>query len=251
MPEFLKNRLTSWRLLLILGLLVVLSHYIVTSQKGAVLERRGKNYDYLLVRPHNTSDSDPPRPLLIFLHGSGEVHKTLRDLRHLNFVHCVGAMAKSDDFPFIIVCPKGDGPIWEPDRLIAFLDELLAGNPTVGKIDPARVYLTGFSLGGYGTWQTAAQYPDRFAAVVPVAGDSNPAWAESFGSLPVWAFHGENDRTVHPNPAVETIAAIREFRRKTEEIRLTLYPEMGHDIEKMAYRNPELYQWLLQHRSEK
>jgi len=238
----------------IMGALAILGHYVyqpTTGKGGVVLERRGKNYDYLLIRPHNVSDSDLPRPLLIFLHGSGEIHKNLRDLRHGSLVRYANAASNKDDFPFIVVCPKGDGPIWEPDCLIAFLDELLAGDPAVGIIDPARVYLTGFSLGGYGTWQTAAQYPDRFAAVVPVAGDSNPAWAKSFGSLPVWAFHGEKDRAVHPNPTVETIAAIREFRGEMEDIRLTLYPEIGHEIEGMTYRNPELYQWLLRHRSEK
>lgn len=207
--------------------------------------RLGEHYDSLVVLPRDFSMSGPSRPLLVFLHGAGEVPGNLDDLRTANPVTYGAATVPEEDFPFLLLCPKLNDRVWEPDQVIAFLDDFLDSDPVGRTVDRDRIYLTGFSLGGYGTWQTGACFPDRFAAVVPVAGDSDPAWAGRFGSLPVWAFHGAEDRVVSPVGSVETIGAIRELRGDTDDIRLTLYPDAPHGIAGTVYHDGELYRWLL------
>ncbi len=91
-------------------------------------------------------------------------------------------------------------------------------------------------------------YPARFAAVVPVAGACDPDWADHYGTLPIWAFHGARDRVVRPTDSVETIDAIRKQRGETDAVRLTLYPDAEHGIAETVYQEADLYRWMLRHR---
>jgi predicted peptidase len=110
-------------------------------------------------------------------------------------------------------------------------------------VDPDRVYLTGLSMGGYGTWSLAAAHPERFAAIVPICGGGNPADAAKLASLPVWVFHGAKDPTVPLERSKEMVEAIKSAGGNP---RFTIYPEAGHDSWTETYNNPELYQWLLE-----
>ena len=124
-------------------------------------------------------------------------------------------------------------------------------NTTVAtmQIDPTRIYLTGLSMGGYGTWHMAVTYPQKFAAVVPICGGGGwmygfPKRVCALKDVPVWAFHGALDPVVPLQASQDLVNALNECGG---EARLTIYPEALHDSWTQTYDNPELYQWLLEH----
>lgn len=193
--------------------------------------------NYLVVRP---ADFDPSQeyPLLIFLHGRGESGDDLDKVK----IHGPFKKVAELKLPFIIVAPQTplDEP-WDVDMLSALVDCVLAELP----IDRHRVYLTGLSLGGSGTWDLALRRPEVFAAIAPICGRSKPSQAARIKDLPVWAFHGAKDQTVDPSESMEMVNALYAVGNNA---RLTIYPEANHDSWTKTYNNPQLYEWLLSHR---
>jgi len=188
--------------------------------------------DYLLTFPPNY---DPARrelwPLIVFLHGTGGGEGEL------------ATFAKDrKDFPFIILAPRSPRESWVPAAVKAALDEVLSSHP----VDRNRIYLTGLSMGGFGTWETAKEYPDIFAAIAPVCGGGDPLWAEKLKHIPTWIFHGAKDETV-PLTLSETMAEA--LRQVGGQVTITVYPDTGHDSWTATYSNPELYKWFLTHRA--
>jgi predicted peptidase len=102
--------------------------------------------------------------------------------------------------------------------------------------------MTGFSMGGFGTWATACQYPDRFAAIAPLAGGGEADQAERLKNIPIWAFHGEKDNVVSLESNQKMVDAVRASGGHAE---FTVYPGAGHSICDMTYENPLFYEWLL------
>jgi predicted peptidase len=187
-------------------------------------------------------------PLLCFLHGAGERGADLALVaKHGPPKLAAGKM----EFPFILVSPQCPaGQIWDDVVLLAFLDHIIA---TFG-IDPHRVYLTGLSMGGYGTWSLGLKHPERFAAMAPVCGGgscadlllANPGRSRALRSLGVWAFHGAKDTVVPPVESKVMVAALK--KAGCRDVALTLYPRAGHDSYTETYNNPKLYEWFLSHR---
>ncbi|MER7445982.1 prolyl oligopeptidase family serine peptidase [Microbacterium sp. NPDC097977] len=197
---------------------------------------------YLIHLPEDY-DADPDRrwPLVLFLHGAGERGSEL----DLAAVHGPPKLADAGhEFPFVLVtpqCPESSQWIAEFSTLSGLLDEVMEAH----RIDPARVAVTGLSMGGYGTWSLAVRYPDRFAAIAPICGGM---WLQSAAPLqntPVWAFHGDADDVV-PISATEQI--VTELRSVGADVRFTRYPGVGHDSWTETYENPEFYDWMLSHR---
>ena len=120
------------------------------------------------------------------------------------------------------------------------LTELLA----TLRADPDRVYLTGLSMGGFGTWSLAMAYPDRFAAIAPICGGGDPQLACALKDVPVWAFHGAKDPTV---PLEQSEQMVQALEACGGNVRLTVYPEADHDSWPETYANPDLYAWFLSH----
>jgi pimeloyl-ACP methyl ester carboxylesterase len=195
--------------------------------------------NYLLYVPASYSlDSESNFPLIIFLHGSdqrGDNPALLNDAALLAFAE------KQRDFPFIAVLPQcPQNTHWPPMIVKMVLDSVEA----ILRIDRYRVYLTGFSMGGYGTWQTAAAFPGTFAAIAPVCGLSDlPAIPRLLG-IPIWAFHGAKDLKV---PVAESQRMIAALCRSGADARLTVYPDLSHDCWTMTYRDSRLYLWFLDH----
>jgi predicted peptidase len=144
-------------------------------------------------------------------------------------------------------CPPGER--WRSDELLALLDQVMKTH----KVDPKRVYVTGLSMGGYGTWDLASAAPERFAAVAPICGGGQTipillAGTEkknALKSLAVWAFHGAKDPVVKLEESEKMVAAFKQVGNK--DVKLTVYPEATHDSWTQTYDNPELYKWLLEH----
>ena len=143
-------------------------------------------------------------------------------------------------------CPAGRYWTELVEPLEALAEHALATLP----VDPDRFYLTGISMGGFGTWHLAVRRPDLVAAAVPVCGGGQrsagfPAMVAALRDVPVWAFHGALDRVV---PARESQVLVDELRRRGGIVRFTLYPDLAHDSWTRTYADPELYAWMLQQR---
>lgn len=196
-----------------------------------------------LPKSYKRASKKEPMPLIIYLHGSS---RRGRDVEQVKANGLAPLMDKRDDFEFVVVSPQALSNhawqrCWQPDDLIILLDHLLA----TYNIDPKRVYLTGLSMGGYGTWAAIGRHSNRFAAAAPICGGGDPTTAIGIGKLPVWAFHGENDRVVSVERSREMVKAIKAAEGNAK---LTVYPEVGHDSYTRTYANPKLYEWFLKHK---
>ena len=197
---------------------------------------------YLLHLPTGYGRTRRRWPMVLFLHGAGERGNRLS----LVCKHGPPKLIEAGkDLPFIVVspqCPRDQW--WSVDVLIALLDEIIANYA----VDERRVYLTGLSMGGRGTWVLATHHPERFAAIVPICGWGEPFAAFRLKDLPTWIFHGARDPLVPVGKSEEMFAAIRAAGGK--KARLTIYGEAEHDSWTETYENPGLYRWLLRHKRE-
>lgn len=208
------------------------------KQQPQKLDRTIKvTLDYLLYLPKDYTQKDA-WPLLLFLHGSGERGENL-DLVKLHGPPKLIAAGK--EFPFIVVSPqcppRSRG--WQAHELSALLEEI----EEKYKVDKERIYVTGLSMGGFGTWSLAAFSPDRFAALVPVCGGGDPNTVRRISHVAVWVFHGAKDPAV---PLERSEKMVEALKKAGGNVKFTVYPEAGHDSWTEAYNDPELYKWLLQ-----
>ena len=204
--------------------------------------------NYLLFLPKAYEAKAEKRwPLILFLHGAGERGSDVWKVA----THGPGKYAAAHpDFPFIIVSPQcPERQIWSKEVLLRLLDEITANCA----VDATRIYLTGLSMGGYGTWDLGLAYPEKFAAMVPICGGgqmitlllSRRDKAAALKTLGVWAFHGGKDPVV---PLAESQRMVDVLKKEgLPDVKLTVYPEAQHDSWTETYNNPELYEWLLKH----
>jgi predicted peptidase len=188
--------------------------------------------------PQDYAGTTKQWPLVLFLHGAGECGNDLDAVKKHGLPK---VLEGGRQFPFIVVAPQARGHGWNPEVLIRLLDQLVAHYAG----DQERVYVTGLSMGGYGTWALVAAYPDRFAAAVPICGGGDPRWAGRLKGLPIWGFHGARDDTV---PLSESEKMVRALEAVGGNVQLTVYPDAGHDSWTQAYSDPRLYEWLLRQR---
>jgi predicted peptidase len=195
---------------------------------------------YLLFLPDDYGKEPEKKwPVILFLHGSGERGTDLNLVKLHGPPKIVG---QQKDFPFVVISPQcPDGQWWQPATLIALLDEVIEKYA----VDPDRVYLTGLSMGGFGTWQTAIEYPDRFAAIAPICGGGNRYLVPGIKHVPTWVFHGAKDQAV-PVQASQEMAGV--LQKVGGHVRLTIYPEAGHDSWTQTYDHRALYDWFLTHK---
>jgi len=198
-------------------------------------------------------------PLVLFLHGAGE----RGDDNAITLKHAAKDFAdpaRRAKYPAYIVipqCPKDKKwsevdwskesstlPESASDSLQS-VKELLDEMVENAGVDNDRIYVTGLSMGGYGTWDAIARYPGFFAAAVPICGGGDPKTVDRFKKLPIWCFHGGKDTVVKPIRSQEMIAALKGIG---SDVRYTEYPDAGHDSWSATYSNPELYEWLFSKR---
>lgn len=215
-------------------------------QVAQASEGGGPPFRFLLYLPKRYGERTEGRwPLLLFLHGANITGSTRGDLELLR-ARGVPAIVERRDLPFIVVSPQtpSDWPL-EP------LAELLHAVERRYRVDRRRVYVTGFSIGGYATFDLASAYPRRFAAIAPVAAGGGQWSAEGhrqtcrLRDVAVWAFHGSRDDVI---PASESRSMVDAVNSCGGNARLTIYPGAGHYTDKNAYAEPQLYRWLLAQR---
>ena len=195
-------------------------------------------YKYLLhLPPSYDADTGSEFALVLYLHGAGERGEDLRLLRRHGPPKFLD---EQDDFPAIVVSPQcPEGEWWDTLKLKTLLDGILATK----RVDRSRVYVTGNSMGGYGTWEMGQKFPDMFAALAPICGGGNPFRnSRHLRKMPIWVFHGMKDSIV---PFEESLTLVRALERTGANIKFTVYPEAEHDSWTETYENPEFWAWLL------
>lgn len=225
---------------MVIGLLVLSANRAVAGdaqQKACELGRNVKvTMKYLLYLPKDYGPKDS-WPLMLFLHGAGERGANLELVKKHGPPKLVEA---GKELPFIVVSPQcPQGRWWEPMELATLLDEIVEKH----KVDKDRIYVTGLSMGGFGTWTLAAYQPKRFAAIVPICGGGEPFATMLLAHVPAWVFHGAKDPVVPLERSQKMVDAMKKFGGN---VKLTVYPEAGHDSWTETYANPQLYEWLLQ-----
>ncbi|MCX7009947.1 MAG: prolyl oligopeptidase family serine peptidase [Kiritimatiellaeota bacterium] len=198
---------------------------------------------YLLYLPEDYAQSKKKWPLILFLHGAGERGDDVQVVAKHGPPKLVAA---GKQLPFIIVspqCPQRDW--WSNDLQIAALDGLLKEIVSNYRVDTDRLYLTGLSMGGFGSWKLATEYPTRFAAVAPICGKGDPTKAKLIKDLPIWVFHGAKDPVV---PIANSKDMVDALKQCGSDVKFTIYPDAQHDSWTETYNNPELYTWFLQHK---
>jgi predicted peptidase len=216
--------------------------------------------DYLLFLP-SWYNEEPSRelPLILYLHGAGVNDGNVNNIKEEGLPLKVES---NQDFPFIVISPHFPSVIANPilsilwdlvadkkinmnsinttlETTLALLDDIISKY----RVDKTRIYATGLSQGGYMTWFMTTVYPERFAAIAPIAGGGDPEMGCKLKSVPTWIFHGALDNTIPLKEANQMVKAIEDCGGS---VKLTVYPNAGHDggVWDTAYNNPELYTWF-------
>jgi len=177
-------------------------------------------------------------PLVVQLHGAGERGNGQEDLKLVD-VHGFSKLLQEQDYPCLTVmpqCPRDTFWAARVESILVFIEQLKQKFP----VDENRIYLTGLSMGGFGTWFTAMARPDLFAAIAPVCGGGMP-WNASVLTMPVWAFHGVEDKAVTVRHSDEMVEALQ---KAGKDVTYTRMDGVAHNVWIHAY-NDTLMQWLL------
>ena len=177
-------------------------------------------------------------PVVIYLHGAGSRGDSIEPSKNSVF------MNYTEEYPFVSIAPQCDAETWFD--VFEQLKRLVMKVVCEKFADEERIYLTGASMGGYGTWQLAISMPEVFAAIVPICGGGMYWDAGRLKNVPVWAFHGEKDTVVFPEESKKMVDAVNRCKGNAK---LTVFPENAHDAWTDTYSNPEVFEWLLAHKN--
>jgi predicted peptidase len=199
----------------------------------------GKTHPYVVYVPRDYSP-DKKWPVILFLHGAGE--RGTDGLKQSQVGIGLGLRMFSERYPAVVVMPQclpnqrwADGMA---DMALKALDQTMADY----SCDPSRQYLTGLSMGGFGSWLIASQHPKRFAAVVPICGRGSKDTASVLKDVPIWAFHGDQDNAVPVAGSRDMVEAIKAAGGTL--IKYTEYPGVGHNSWDAAYSDKAMAEWL-------
>jgi predicted peptidase len=197
------------------------------------------NNEYLLYLPPAHDPEVQSVPVLFFLHGAG---KRGDDLNKVASLAPPLQAENGRDFPFAIAAPQClEGRNWtsSPAELMQFMEEVV--DRFNGDRD--RIYICGQSMGGAGTWRMLVDYPDYFAAAMPICGSGDVQKASSLVEIPIWVFHGRLDNVVPVARSIEMVEAIE--AAGGTRAKLTIYEDVGHSSWYKAFKEPALYDWML------
>jgi len=233
---------------------------------------KGHEYKFRIFVPPSR-DPSKPIPVMLYLHGSGaRGDDNESQIEGMQFY----VRQNPERFSFMMVFPQCRAETFWAGEM---LDQAMAAlDQTVKEFngDPNRLYLAGYSMGGFGTWQAAVAYPNKFAALVPIAGGIKPqgpvpeeqmailspavrraaesedpykAFAAVIGNTPVWVFHGGADDVVSPEGSRQMVATLKSSGNPN--VRFTEFENVGHGSVANAFNEPELFDWLAQQRLQK
>jgi len=232
------------------------------SEAHVFKDDKGGSIAYRLIKP-STIEENVKLPLIVHLHGAGERGSdNEKQLVHFYGKHKALGTVDADKQPYIAFapqCPEGQQWVdvpwskgsYKQGEISKALDLALKAMDAVIKehnIDTSRVYITGLSMGGYGTWDAIQRRPDFFAAAVPICGAGDPGQAKAIAKLPIWVWHGDADSAVPVQGSRDMVAAIRAFggEAKYDELQ-----GVGHNSWAPAYANKEMWEWMFKQKREK
>ena len=197
--------------------------------------------EYLISYPADYVEGER-YPVVLFLHGAGTRGEDIQLLRN-NFLS--GLTQRHEEFSFITVAPHCKRGTWFDymESLIRFV-KAIADAPFT---DPARLYLFGNSMGGYGVWQLAMSMPSYFAAMIPICGGGMYWNAGQLVNVPIWAFHGADDHVVL---AEESVKMVNTVNKLGGNAKLTIYPDTKHDAWTPTFHDREVFAWLFAQRNQ-
>src|SRR5262245_60962362 len=163
-------------------------------------EKDKTTFDYLLYLPPGYEKGDKSWPLVLFLHGKGD---KIERLKRAGLPRRVEQKKEA----FLLIAPQNSGKKgWSAAAVGTLLDDVVANH----KVDKDRIYVTGLSMGGFGTWLMASAFPDKFAAIIPICGGGNTANAKKIKDLPIWVFHGAKDQVVPASRSEAMVKALKD-----------------------------------------
>lgn len=195
-------------------------------------------YGYYIYLPSGYASNKAEYPLLVFLHGAGEVGNSANNSSLLSKVLVNGPpkLIKegkwSPRYPMIVVSPQCHEGRWNPGKVHRLIKQIC----NEYRINRKRIYLTGLSMGGFGTFSYIESYADSayIAAAVPICGGGDGSKARAYKKIPLWAFHGDNDNTVYPWQSIFMVDYINEAS-PVYKAKVTIYPGVGHDSWSRTY----------------
>ena len=223
---------------LIITLLATFFSFAQTDVIGKIKTKSIAKHElsYALHRPENTREK---KPLIIFLHGSGERGTDIEKVK----VHGPFKFLKINELDSYVLAPQcPENEYWDSEVLYQLILKIQKEN----NIDSNRIYLTGLSIGGWGAWNLAFAHPEMFAALVPIAGfvDRVPMIENcKIAAIPIRIFHGLVDDVVDVN---YSISIYKKLKTCNSNIELTIFDDAGHDSWTRVYDNKEIYEWMFQ-----
>ena len=198
---------------------------------------RNLPYNYLVYYPEDYFERpDKKYPFLLFLHGRSLTGNNLEMIKRYGVIY---EALRGRKLPFVVVAPQSRGGGWDSHKLMQVVNYAQSKY----RVDTCRSYVTGMSMGGYGAWHLAGDYPHRFAAVAPVCGGGNPKQAKNLVDMPTWVFHGAKDRAVPISESTKMVDAL--VALKSSSVKFTIYKQYGHSELAHVYNLDELYEWFL------
>ncbi len=217
---------------------LVICAVVTIGQSAKAQSQKKVKYKYLTFLPENyDSLKGEQYPVIFYLHGRS-VSGT--DINRIKRYGLPFFLSRGKKINYIVIAPQCPwGKNWASED---WFDPIFSEVCTKYRVDTSRVYLTGMSLGGFGTWELADRYPHTFAAIAPLCGGAETDWAETLSHIPVWVFHGAKDRQVPVSRSDKMVKALKDHHGLVVYSRL---PDKGHDIHRV-YDDDRLYAWFSQ-----
>ena len=224
--------------------LMCYTYFVKTKQREKAMEEKiFEELIYLISYPENFNENEK-YPLVVFLHGRGARSATTEKLHQYSSLKHL--KSRQNERGYILLaphCARGDWNEW-----MMLLVRLLEKMRELPYVDKTRVYITGNSMGGYGTWELCLLHAEWFAAAMPLCGGGIGGMAGQAGELPIRAFHGLLDKTVDPIESLQMAKAINTAGGHAE---LILYPELAHNCWDTVYTDEKNYDWLFSFTTER
>lgn len=215
--------------------------YPSVMHSGISYHRKGNGYPFILSKPKGYVKGQS-MPLIVFLHGKSLSGDSLEKLKSYG---TIAAITKGKHIPALVIAPQTpEGEGWVPAKVMRLINHV----KRIASVDTNRIYVTGMSMGGYGTFRFVAAYPHIVAAAVPMAGGGDLHGAKNLSTVPLWVLHGKKDVDVPFIQSSKMVTAIAKC--DSTKCIFTPFPKLGHEEFTQMFEKDELYEWLLAHKRE-
>jgi predicted peptidase len=211
---------------------------VATTSTAAVKS----DLNYLMYTPDGYEASKDTYPLVVWLHGGDQGGSDIEKVKSSGIPQLIEGGKK---LPFLVFSPQNPSEelLYPIEKVDAALEEVISKY----RVDRSRIYVVGYSRGGFGAWALAEQFPEKFAAVVPIAGGGNRHYLNRTNEkADFWVFHGTNDDVI---PLSDSVIMYERLKALKRDARLSVLEGVSHsDVEMSALNDPELWDWLLEQR---